>query len=70
MTPDQFEVIAELIRSREPVKTAAKFVLVDGMSNIDAATEMGLSAQSVSNTVSRFRATDVKIRSAYKVKKG
>lgn len=68
MTLDQFEVIAKLIRSREPVKTAAKFVLVDGMSNIDAATEMELSAQSVSNTVSRFRAAHEEIRRAYKAK--
>ena len=31
MTQAQFEVVAELLRSREPVRTAARLVLVEGV---------------------------------------
>jgi DNA-directed RNA polymerase specialized sigma24 family protein len=69
MTLEQFEIIAKLIRSREPVKTAVRLVLVNGMPNVEAAAEVGTSPQSVSNTLARFRAADREIRVAYKVKK-
>lgn len=65
MTPEQFELIAKLIRSREPAKTVARYVLVEGISNAKAAAETGLSAQSVSNTLARFKSADYEIRSAY-----
>ncbi len=66
MTHEQFEVIAQLIRSREPATTAARLVLMDGLSNAEAATETGISPQSVSNTLARFRLADKKIRAAYR----
>lgn len=69
MTPTQFEVIAKLIRSREPVMSGAKLVLIDGFSGVDAAVTIGVSAQSISNTVKRFRVADAEIRQAYKIKK-
>lgn len=69
MTPIQFDAIAVLIKSREPAKSAARRVLVDGEENIGAATEFGISRQSVSNTVARFRSADKLIRDAYHAKK-
>lgn len=62
----EFEVIAELIRSREPVRTAALLVLVKGKSNQDAMEATGASAASVSNTLTRFRQAHKKICKAYK----
>lgn len=37
MTQAQFEVVAELLRSREPVRTAVRLVLVEGATTKDAA---------------------------------
>lgn len=62
----QFEAIATLISSREPAKSAARRVLVDGVENIEAAREFDLSRQSVSNTVGRFRAAEATILTAYR----
>jgi len=51
MTESQFAAIAELISLRAgPAKEAARLVLVDGMSYIDAATQTGVSRQSESAT--------------------
>ena len=55
MTPEQFDAIATLISSRESVTSAVRRVLVDGVANIEAAVEYGISRQSVSNTLARFR---------------
>ena len=69
MTPAQFETIAKLIRSREPVMSGARLVLIDEVSGVDAAAATGVSSQSISNTVARFRAADAEIRQAYKIKR-
>lgn len=69
MTADQFDVLARLTRAREPAKTAAGLVLLDGVAPADAARETGLSPQSVSNTVGRYREFDASVRAAYRVKK-
>lgn len=61
----EFEAIATLISSREPAKSAARRVLVDGIENIEAAREFDLSRQSVSNTVGRFRTAEATILEAY-----
>lgn len=55
LTSRQFELIAALIRSKGPTRAAARLVLVDGKSNQDAIAATGLSGQSVSNTLGRFR---------------
>ena len=68
MTPKQFDLIAELIRSRDPAKKAAKLVLVHGLSNQEAAQTMGLLKTSVSATVLRFKATADKIAKVYSLK--
>lgn len=61
MTELEFTLIAKLIRSREPVKTAAKLVLVTGYTAPDAAREAGVAYKSCANTVARFRATHKEI---------
>jgi len=65
MTSRQFQVIAKLIRSREPVRSAAYQVLVAGMSGAEAARQAGIKPQQVANTVRRFRVADLEIRAAY-----
>ena len=69
LTKEQFNLIAELIRSREPPRTAAYMVLVEGKANkevLAALAESGLSGQSLSNTLLRFRKTHRAIVGAYK----
>lgn len=68
ITVEQFEVLAQLTRAREPAKTAARRVLLDGVAPADAAREMALSPQSVSNVVGRYRKFDAAVRDAYRVK--
>ena len=68
MNITEFEVIAKLIRAREPVKTAVKLVLVDGKKGIEAADITGVSVQSVSNAVGRFRSADADIQRGYNKK--
>lgn len=65
MTPEQFEVVAHLIRSREPATSAARRVLLDGLSQADAAREFGLGPNNVWNTVNRFRKADEALREVY-----
>jgi len=65
LTKKQFDLIADLISAKEPTRTAAFMVLVRGKGNQDAISETGLSAQSVSNTLGRFRRTHKAISSIY-----
>ena len=66
LSQEIFDVIAGLIRSRDPVRTAAMLVLVKGKSNQEAIKATGVSAASVSNTLTRFRQANDKIKKAYK----
>lgn len=66
MTQAQFEVVAELLRSREPVRTAVRLVLVKGAVARDAAEATGLVVQSVSNALRRYRNAHNKLLLAYK----
>ena len=68
MLAAQFDAIAVLISSREPTKSAARRVLVDGLAPADAAREFDLKPQSVSNTLRRFRSAEETILTAYAVK--
>ncbi|MDD5056507.1 MAG: TrfB-related DNA-binding protein [Sideroxydans sp.] len=65
LTKKQFDLIAKLIQSKEPARTAAFLVLVKGKGNQDAIAETGLSKQSVSNVLGRFRRTHKEICSVY-----
>lgn len=69
MKPTQFDVIATLISSREPTRSAARRVLVDGIAPAEAAREFELAPNSVSNTLRRFRDADALIQKAYTVRK-
>ena len=68
MTPEQFDALARLTRAREPARTAARRVLVDGICQADAAREQSMSASALGNSVRRYREFDALIRDAYKIK--
>ncbi|HEY8095829.1 MAG TPA: hypothetical protein VIE65_06995 [Methylobacter sp.] len=68
MTPKEFDAIAVLISSREPAKSAARLVLIHGKGVTESAKEYGITRQSVSNTLKRFRSADKIIRTGYKIK--
>lgn len=65
MTRAQFNVVAELLRSREPVRTAARLVLVEGATTKDAAEAAGMQPNAVSNALSRYRNAHKKLLVAY-----
>lgn len=56
LTPEQFDAIAFLIRSRKPASSAAELVLVYNQGNAHAAREVGIKPQSCWNTIDRFKA--------------
>lgn len=57
MTPDQFLALAQLLRLRAGLaQDAARMVLVDGVSQADAARSTGLTPQAVHNAVKRVQA--------------
>lgn len=66
----EFDVITTLISSREPTKSAARRVMIDQMAPADAARELNLSPQSVSNTLRRIRKAEDLILKAYRPRKG
>lgn len=66
MTPEEFDVVAELLRSRDPARAAARLVLIEGATTSVAAAHCGVSSQSVSNAIARFKTADEKISAAYK----
>jgi hypothetical protein len=65
LSKKQFDLVARLIRSRDPVRTAAYLVLVKGKSNQDAMSETGVSAASLSNTLTRYRTHHTEILKVY-----
>lgn len=65
MTGDMFELIADLIQSKEPAKTAARMVLIEGKKARDAMDLLGISRQSISNSLGRYRRAHCKICAAY-----
>lgn len=66
MTPEQFDLVAELLRSRDPARSAARLVLIDGATTTAAAEHVGVSSQSVSNALARFKLAHEKIEAVYK----
>lgn len=65
ITAPQFELVAKLLQSKEPPRTAAYLVLVENKSNKEAIAATGLSPQSVSNTLGRYRRAHAAIMAAY-----
>lgn len=65
MTKQQFDLLARLMRSKEPVTTGAKLVLLGGVSNAEAAWTAGVTPQSVHRAVKRFAALHEEISRSY-----
>lgn len=66
----QFKVIASLLRSRDPAKSAAEMVLVKGLTIAQAAKKSQVGTkpvlpQTVNNAVTRFKAAHTRICEAY-----
>lgn len=56
MTPAQFAALCQLLRVRAgPSRTAASLVLVDGLSQADAARQTGLTPSGVGKVVGRLK---------------
>lgn len=69
LTLAQFEVIAKLLRSKEPAATAAKLVLVDGLAVKDVVLKTGMSQPSVSQAAKRYRDAHDLILTGYSSRK-
>lgn len=65
MNKAKFELLAELLRSKEPVTTAARLVLLHGVPNGEASKTAGVLPQSVSRSVKAYRLLDAKIEKVY-----
>ena len=65
ITLAQFNALAKLLRSREPVKTAARLVLVEGQARKEAMAATGVSGPAVSQAVRRYREAHKIIADAY-----
>lgn len=66
MTARQFEAIANLLGSREPTRTAASMVLVDGWRIIDAALAVNSRNQVIGQAVRRMQTAHMLLTRAYK----
>lgn len=65
LTPAQFDLVARLLQSKEPARTAGRLVLVDGKSVSEAVAATGVLQPSVSRLVRRCRETHLAILHAY-----
>ena len=66
MTQQQFELLARLLRSKEPVTTGARLVLLHNVPNAEAARTVGVTAQSVHRAAKRFTVLHHEILKTYK----
>lgn len=65
MTPAQFEALAQLVSMRSrPAQDCARLVLVDGLTQAEAARQTGLSTQAAHQAVKRARGTLALARTA------
>lgn len=57
MTPEQFDALAQLLRLQptSPSREAARLVLVEGVTGVEAARRLGLTQPAVSRAVSSCR---------------
>lgn len=65
MTPAQWWAIAQVTRSREPVRSAIRSVLVDGMTPTEAAAQAGIDRQSLYNAQTRYLTAHRLLAEAY-----
>jgi hypothetical protein len=66
MTKQQFDFLARLLKSKEPVTTGARLVLLHGVPNADAARTAGATPQSVHRSAKRFAELHEEILATYK----
>lgn len=67
MTKEEFELIARLLRSKEPVISAVRSVIIEDMDNAVAARAFGVTPQAVHRSTKRFRALHQEICEAFKI---
>lgn len=65
MTAEQYDVTADLLRTRARTREAARMVLVDGATRTAAAAACGISRQACAYTVKRILAAHGAILDAY-----
>jgi hypothetical protein len=66
MTTQEFDLLARLLKSREPITSGARLVLLHKVPNAEAARTVGASPQSVHRAAKRFRELDEEIKNVYK----
>lgn len=66
MTKTEFDLIARLLRSKEPVITGVRMVIFDKVDNADAARAIGATPQAVHRSTKRFLAMHEEICKAFK----
>lgn len=66
MTRQEFELIARLLKSKEPVISAVGLVLFNGMANADAARAVSCTPQAVHRSTKRFLAMHKEICATFK----
>jgi hypothetical protein len=66
MTRQEFELIARLLKSKEPVISAVGLVLFNGMPNADAARAVSCTPQAVHRSTKRFLALHKEICATFK----
>lgn len=65
MTPETFDLLALLLKSREPIISGARLVILRGMKNAEAARQVGATPQSVHRSVQRFWTLHNKISAVF-----
>jgi hypothetical protein len=66
MTSSEFNLIARLLKSKEPTISAVRLVLLKGVANAEAARIAGCTPQSAHRSAKRFMALHADIRAAFK----
>lgn len=66
MTKTEFDLIARLLKSKEPVISAVQLVIFEGAPNADAARAVGCTPQAVHRSTKRFIALHKEICAAFK----
>ena len=65
MTAHEFELIARLLKSKEPVTAGARLVLLRSVPNAEAARAVGATPQSVHRSAKRFAEMHQEILKAF-----
>jgi hypothetical protein len=65
MTAEQFDLLSQVVRSREPVTSGARLVLLHGVPNAEAAKVVGASPQSVHRSAKSLMEWHEKFVTAY-----